>query len=85
MPVIFFHRTRESTEYTVLTHIGVWVKNQKLVFFVPDANSTSLILILLQLFCVFAIKYFCRLNLCKSLWFQLYFQFSKKIGVAEFQ
>ena len=26
MPVIFVHRTRESTEYTVLTHIGVWVK-----------------------------------------------------------
>ena len=23
MPMIFFHRTRESTEYTVLTHIGV--------------------------------------------------------------
>ena len=28
MPVMFFHRTRESTEYTVLTHIGVWVKNK---------------------------------------------------------
>ena len=28
MPVIFFHRTRESTEYTVLTHIGVWVKTK---------------------------------------------------------
>ena len=28
MPVIFFHRTRESTEYTVRTHIGVWVKTK---------------------------------------------------------
>ena len=26
MPVIFFHRTCESTEYTVVTHIGVWDK-----------------------------------------------------------
>ena len=25
MPVIFVHRSRDSTEYTVLTHIGVWV------------------------------------------------------------
>ena len=24
MPVIFFHRTRESTEYTVLTHTSVY-------------------------------------------------------------
>ena len=29
MPVIFFHRPLENTEYTVLTHIGVqWVKKQ---------------------------------------------------------
>ena len=35
-----FHRTRESTEYTVLTHIGAWVKKQ-LIFFIPDANLTS--------------------------------------------
>ena len=28
MPVIFFHRTGESTEYTVPTHIGVWVKTK---------------------------------------------------------
>ena len=28
MPVKFFHKTWESTEYTVLTHIGVWVKTQ---------------------------------------------------------
>ena len=28
MPVIFFHRTRKSTEYTVLKHIGVWVKTK---------------------------------------------------------
>ena len=28
MPVIFFHRTQESTVYTVLTHIGVWVKTK---------------------------------------------------------
>ena len=28
MPVIFFHRTWESTEYTVLTHIGVWEKTK---------------------------------------------------------
>ena len=28
MPVMFFHSTRENTEYTVLTHIGVWVKNK---------------------------------------------------------
>ena len=28
MPVIFVHRTRVSTEYTLLTHIGVWVKNK---------------------------------------------------------
>ena len=26
MPVIFFHRTRDSTEYTVPTHIDVRVK-----------------------------------------------------------
>ena len=27
--IFFFHRTRgESAEYTVLTHIGVWVKNK---------------------------------------------------------
>jgi hypothetical protein len=42
MPVIFFHRIRETTEYTVLTHIGVWVKNQNsdnsLNFFIPDTT-----------------------------------------------
>ena len=26
--MIFFHRNRESTEYTVLTHIGLWVKTK---------------------------------------------------------
>ena len=30
MPVIFFPRTWESTEYTVLTHIGVGVKKKKI-------------------------------------------------------
>ena len=29
-------------EYTVLTHIRVWVK-PKLIFFIPDANLTSII------------------------------------------
>ena len=42
MPVIFFHSTWVSTEYTVLTHIGVWVKS-KWIFFIPDANLTSII------------------------------------------
>ena len=40
MPVIFFHRTLESTEFTVLTHIGVWVKPINTLY--PDANLTSL-------------------------------------------
>ena len=31
MPVKFFHRTGEITEYTVLTHIGVWVDKPKLI------------------------------------------------------
>ena len=37
----FLNRTRESTEYTVVTHIGVWVK-PKLILFIPDANLTSI-------------------------------------------
>ena len=42
MTVIIFHRTRESTEYTVL-HTSVYMgKNQKLLFFIPDANLTSI-------------------------------------------
>ena len=28
MPVIFVHRTWEGTEYTALTHIGVWVNKK---------------------------------------------------------
>ena len=28
MLVIFYHMTQESTEYTVLTYIGVWVKTK---------------------------------------------------------
>ena len=40
--VNFCHRTRESTEYTVL-HTSVYMgKNQKLIFFIPDANLTSI-------------------------------------------
>ena len=31
MPVIFFYRTQESTEYTVLAHIGVWLNQNKYV------------------------------------------------------
>ena len=33
MPVRFFHRTQESTEYTVLTHIVVWVKTKINIYF----------------------------------------------------
>ena len=40
MPVIFLHRTRVSNEYTLLTHIGVWVN--KLIFSIHDANLTPL-------------------------------------------
>ena len=36
------YRTRESTEYTVLTHISVWVKT-KINILYPDANLTSII------------------------------------------
>ena len=42
MPVIFFHRTQESTEYTVLTDIGVWVITKSNILY-PDANLTSII------------------------------------------
>ena len=35
MPVIFFHRTWESNEYTVLTHIGVWVKTKIKMLYPP--------------------------------------------------
>ena len=42
MPVIFFHRTRESTEHTVLTHIGVWVKTKiNKPQFVKDCMATD--------------------------------------------
>ena len=41
MPVIVFHMTRESTEYTVLTHIRVWVKTKVNIAY-PDANLTSI-------------------------------------------
>ena len=37
MPVFFSHRARESTEYTVLTHIGVWIKPKR-IFFIPNEN-----------------------------------------------
>ena len=38
----FFHRTRESTEYTVL-HTSVYMgKNQQIIFFIHDANLTSI-------------------------------------------
>ena len=33
MPVIFFTELGERTEYTVLTHIGVWVKTKFSMFF----------------------------------------------------
>ena len=41
---IFFHRTLESTEYTVLTYISVWLIKNCLIFFIPNANLTSLII-----------------------------------------
>ena len=37
----FFHRAHERTEYTVLTHIGVWVNtnmNKTTIFFVTQAR-----------------------------------------------
>ena len=46
MPVIFFSPdSGESTQYAVLTHIGVWVNKPKLIFFIPDANLTSIIML----------------------------------------
>ena len=46
MPVIIFPRTLESTKYTVLTHIGVWVKIKitkytKLYHFYYDTSPSS--------------------------------------------
>ena len=55
MPVLFFHRTQESTEYTVLTHIGVWVKT-KINILYPR--------------CKFNILYRCG-TLCQNIGFEL--------------
>ena len=41
MPGILFHRTRERTENTVLTHICVWVKKQKINIYTSVATDQT--------------------------------------------